>query len=758
MTSSPVAQRSPRRPRWRWRCRWRPPPGMVATTSVRGGVDPVDVRSARRDPQAAIAPGEEGGRRRHREQLGLERGRVDPRDLPRPGQGDVDRVSDTARATAWNRWGTDHLLGAGGRVDPGHAVAERRGDPDIPGAVDHDAVGTVAHRKATARAQPGDRRSTGHAGQWSEPASSGGPSSGRRARTGRGGRRNCRRGGRGTSRRGGTCRRVVVVVVVSAAPSWSSWCCWWWSAPSSTYPAARSSRQAARSSPAARSSSSVACSVVARRLGRLDGGSVVSTASGRLGRLRRLDRRLVVSTAAPSSRRRLRRLDRRLGRLDRRLESSRPAAPSYSTRRLVVSTGGSLVATDAVDAPPASELSIRSCDSSAVDSGESVLSTGGVASVRRVHRGGGRHVGGNDGGLRRVHRHRRSRRRHGSCSRTRWSPGVRRPLPSPPPTRPVSRWTRAASSTVPSSPSPRRAARSATTAMSTTANDEHTDVQEPSASRAAAPSSPIGPAAPPSSSSPSPAAANPTAAGGTGGTGVSDVIVGRDRRTGVAPSDGNGVGMGVGSPIGRIGAHAGGATSAIGATAPSSRASAVSASSAVPRLTACFGWASTATGRPSSRVTSSSHERHPRRPADEQHRASVAARPRPIAAPARARRSCPASAGRTIASSSSRVSRTSVCTPGSSDRDRDLGVASTAPPSPRCSRPQPGRTGRDRTGRPGRGRRARRRARSSDVGRTPPRRRRCRRGARCPRASPRISNPVGVLRSTAASKVPPPRS
>ena len=67
-------------------------------------------------------------------------------------------------------------------------------------------------------------------------------------------------------------------------------------------------------------------------------------------------------------------------------------------------------------------------------------------------------------------------------------------------------------------------------------------------------------------------------------------------------------------------------------------------------------------------------------------------------------------------------------------------------------RPRPSRSGRPR-----RARRARRRA-SAARARTPRRRSRCRRGARCPRACRASPNPSAVLRSTAASNVPPPRS
>ena len=180
------------------------------------------------------------------------------------------------------------------------------------------------------------------------------------------------------------------------------------------------------------------------------------------------------------------------------------------------------------------------------------------------------------------------------------------------------------------------------------------------------------------------------------------------------------------------------------------------ASHAAPSATACFGWASTATGRSTSELTSwatigirdepptsstecSSSGVHP---ADRMARFNASTEPY--------------RAGRTMASSSDRVRRTSVTRFGSSTgidvsvsddsaslawthSSRSRATAATAAGSSSLSSDSlPPRASRTWL----------KTAASKSM---PPRR-------SMPSGCPRMSKPVPVLRSTAASKVPPPRS
>ena len=177
---------------------------------------------------------------------------------------------------------------------------------------------------------------------------------------------------------------------------------------------------------------------------------------------------------------------------------------------------------------------------------------------------------------------------------------------------------------------------------------------------------------------------------------------------------------------------------------------------AAPVHTAYLGWASTATGRPKADDTSSATSGV----RDEPPTSSTAVMPwGSTSADRRARFMAvieSVSAGRTIASYSDRVRRTSVCRPGSStgiDTSVSLESASLASTHSWRSRA----TAAWAAGSSG--------SSSSRAGlmavatwwntawskSTPPSR-------SMPSGEPRISQPSPVLRSTAASNVPPPRS
>ena len=182
------------------------------------------------------------------------------------------------------------------------------------------------------------------------------------------------------------------------------------------------------------------------------------------------------------------------------------------------------------------------------------------------------------------------------------------------------------------------------------------------------------------------------------------------------------------------------------------------AACAAPSATPCFGWASTATGRPSSALTSCGDQRDPRRAAGEQH-GSSGRRPRrrPSAAPG-------ASAVKRVgerwadhrlelrAGQADLGRQRWAGAPGSTLRCRP-----TAPPWPRRTPRAAGRRPPSPPGRPDRAGRARRRG-AAPRGRRPPRRSRRRRAARCPRASRAARPRPPSCGRTAASNVPPPRS
>ena len=204
---------------------------------------------------------------------------------------------------------------------------------------------------------------------------------------------------------------------------------------------------------------------------------------------------------------------------------------------------------------------------------------------------------------------------------------------------------------------------------------------------------------------------------------------------------------------GRAGAAVGGAGRGEGVSAPAARAATIAA----PRATACFGCVSTATGRPRPEDTSSA-TRGIRELPPTSSTWSTASAARPADRSARSSAvTVSASVGRIISSSSARVTRTCVCTDGSSTGTR-ISLSSDSP-SLACVHSMRSRDTAARAwGSSGSSdsyassTEAVTRENSAASTSMPPRR-------SIPSGEPRIVKPPSAsLRSTAASNVPPPRS